>query len=104
MKKVLKSICLVCSAIIISGCGDTTPDKKAVAKQCEQMVNEKLKYKGKVTRDIDIIKDGGGLVILSVRYGYENTDYDERSVYCGSNGTTVAMNGKLSELKAVLDL
>jgi hypothetical protein len=58
------------------------------------MVNEKLVYKGKVTRGIDIIKDGDGLVILSVRYGFENTSYDERSIYCGSNGTTVTMNNE----------
>ncbi|MEE9337024.1 MAG: hypothetical protein V3U87_03010 [Methylococcaceae bacterium] len=103
MKKIRLAY-LVSVAITVAGCGNSTPDKKEVARQCEEMVNEKLRYEGKTTRDIDIIKEGDGLVILSVRYGYKQTSYDERSVYCGSNGTTVAMNSKLSELKAVLDL
>ncbi|MGI2146772.1 hypothetical protein [Shewanella frigidimarina] len=104
MKDVLKLACIIATSTAIISCSNATPDKKEVAKQCEQMVNEKLVYEGKVTRDIDIIKDGGGLVILSMSYGYENTSYDERSIYCGSNGTTVAINNKLSELQAVLNL
>jgi len=103
VKNVFKLICLIATVSIV-GCGNATPDKKEVARQCEKMVNEKLVYKGKITRDIDILKDGDGLVILSVRYGYEKTNYDEKSIYCGSNGTTVAMNNNLSELKAVLEL
>lgn len=102
MQNILKLAFLMATVSIV-GCGKT-PDKKEVARQCERMANEKLVYQGKVTRDIDILKDDDGLVILSVRYGYENTSYGERSIYCGSNGATVSMNNNLSELKAVLEL
>ena len=104
MRNILKLVCIAITATAISGCGNATPDKKEVARQCESMINEKLVYKGKTTRGINVIKDGDGLVILSVRYGYEKTNYNEKSIYCGSNGTTVAMNNQLSELKAVLSL
>ena len=103
MKKIFKLLYVV-TVVAIVGCGSATPDKKEIARQCEKMLNEKLLHKGKVTKDITILKDGDGLVILSVKYGFENTTYDEKSVYCGSNGTTTSMRNKLSELKAVLTL
>jgi hypothetical protein len=115
MKNFLKLICVIATSSAIISCGNATPekttpekitpDKIKVARHCEKMVNEKLLYEGKVTTDIDIIKDGDGLVIVSVQYGYgKHLISPERSIYCGSNGTIVAVNNKLSELQAVLNL
>jgi len=100
----LNASILLLSVLSMTGCFQTTPDKKLVAQQCEKMINEKLRFEGKEVRTIDVLKEGNGLVILSVTYGYANTSYNEKSVYCGSNNSVTAYNKKLSELTSVLEL
>ncbi len=104
MKFLLRSSIILLSTLSITGCFQATPDKKLVAQQCEKMINEKLRFEGKEVRAIDVLKEGNGLVILSVRYGFANTNYNEKSVYCGSNNSVTAYNQKLSELTSVLVL
>lgn len=104
MRFLLRSSIVLLSVLFIVGCFQATPDKKLVAQQCEKMINEKLRFEGKEVRTIDALKEGNGLVILSVKYGFANTSYNEKSVYCGSNNSVTAYNQKLSELTSVLEL